>query len=274
MNAPGPDGDTACGVGGVGDGDTGPLDPWLANIFVNAPGSDGDATCGVGGVGDGDTGPEVIGAIPLPLENMRVNSPGADDGLALGGGGVGAGEPGAPIPCVAWNIFVNSPGPDFCAGAPGPAFANWDGGTATCGVGGVGEGETGVLASARGSFGPPIELNIFVNAPGADDPACPAPSGVANPLPAVDIPTVGSLGCFSIATGLKTRATSFVRPVPPAWLADGLEPAPPLAPGIVNACSMRVNSPGLREGSGCGGAATGCFTGSGATGAAACTGGG
>jgi hypothetical protein len=121
VNAPGSDRGVTCGVGGVGDGDTGPLDPWLANIFVNAPGSDWLATCGVGGVGDGDTGPDVIGAIPPPLENMRVNSPGADCsggapepalspskcpalGICGGGGGVGAGEPGAPdppAPCVA-----------------------------------------------------------------------------------------------------------------------------------------------------------------------------
>lgn len=155
---------------------------------------------------------------------------------------------------------MNSPGPDFGAGCG-----------ATCGVGGVGDGDIGVLAAARGSFGPPIELNICVNAPGPDDPAgaweTAAPSAGANPLPAVEIPTVGSFGCFSIATGLKTRATSSVRPVPAGL--DGLDPALPLCPGTVSACSMRVNSPGLRAGSGWGGGAgTGSFTGWDATGAA------
>jgi hypothetical protein len=155
---------------------------------------------------------------------------------------------------------VNSPGPDGGADCG-----------ATWGVGGVGDGDTGVLASARGSFGPPIELNILVNAPGTEPAGAPGPA--LETWEAVDIPTVGSFGGFSIATGLKTRATSFVRPVPPAEL-DGLDPALPLAPGIVSACSMRVNSPGLREGSGgAGGAAAGSFTGSGGSGATACIGG-
>ena len=151
---------------------------------------------------------------------------------------------------------VNSPGAD-CG--------------ATCGAGGTGVGDTGVLLAAA-SLGALalIELNICVNEPGDELAGAPGPAfGVSAggaPPAIVGMPTVGSFGGFSIATGLKTRATSSVRPVLDAALGTALEL--PLAPGMVSACSMRVNSPGLREGSGCaGGAATGSFTGSTATGA-------
>jgi hypothetical protein len=143
---------------------------------------------------------------------------------------------------------VNSPGPDCgvgapatdCdAGAPGLDSETWEG----C-------AENGVLpAGAPGCVPPlpPIELNICVNAPGPElagvpDPDCGAgaPGLDSETWETVETPTVGSFGGFSMATGLKTRATSSVRPVP-----DGvLDPALPLAPGTVSACSMRVNSPG------------------------------
>ncbi|HEV2325751.1 MAG TPA: hypothetical protein VGS10_17505 [Terracidiphilus sp.] len=232
--------------------------PWLENICVNAPGPDGAVGApgfdsetwegGVGGVGAGETGPLAPG-----VENMRVNSPGPDFGATWGaGGGVGEGETGpeligAPAPGVE-NIRVNSPGADC---------------DATCGAGGAGAGETGVLAGASlGAFAF-IELNIRVKAPG------PALSVFPAPLPAMGTPTVGSMFGFSMATGLKTRATSSVFPEGGAALFA----APASVPGVVSACSMRVKSPGPREVSGCaGGAATGSFAGSDATGPHACGG--
>jgi hypothetical protein len=197
----------------------------------------------------GDTGPELIGAGPPELENIFVNSPGPDGGADLSAaanetweGGVGVGDTGpglmGDIPPELENILVNSPGPD---------------GGATCGVGEAGAGAIGVLQAGGAGSGealPPTELNIRVNAPGPDDPAVAADPAFGSG-DAVEIPTVGSFGGFSMATGLKTRATSSVRPVPDVALEPALEPALPLAPGIVSACSMRVNSPGLREASGC-----------------------
>ena len=227
--------------------------PWLENIRVNAPGSDGAATCGAGGAGAGEPGPLAPG-----VENIRVNSPGPDCGATCGAGGAGAGETGPELigafaPGVE-NIRVNSPGADC---------------DATCGVGGVGAGETGPLdaggAAAAGSLGALafIELNMRVNALG------PALSFFPAPLPAVGIPAVGSMFGFSMATGLKTRATSSVFPEGGAAVL----PAAASVPGVVSACSMRVKSPGPREASGgAGGAATGSFTGSGATGPHACGG--
>ena len=162
-----------------------------------------------------------------------MNSPGADCGATCGAGDVGVGATGpeliGAIPPELENIFVNSPGAE-CG--------------ATCGVGGVGVGEAGevVAAAAAGSGAalPPMELNMRVNEPGPDLAGAPAPA--LGTWETVEIPDVGSFGGFSIATGLKTCATSSVRPM----LAPGaaLGPALPLAPGIVSACSMRVNSPG------------------------------
>lgn len=167
---------------------------------------------------------------------------------------------------------MNSLGPDCAAGAPALDSETWEGG--------AGAGETGLLAAGVGAATDPldalapIELNIRVNAPGAADPAG-APLSVFDIPPgatgldsetwegvAVEIPTVCSSGGFSIATGLNTRATSFVRPVSGA-LGAAFDPALAPAPGIVSACSMRVNSPGLRDASGsAAGSGAGSFTGS------------
>lgn len=249
----------------------GALPPWLENIFVNAPGSDGAADAGVpettlnsskgpgldtwegGGAGVGETGPELPGTLPPCAENMRVNSPGPDRAGApdLGsvnceGGGAGVGVTGPELPGTfdPWleNMRVNSPG-----AAPEAAGVTGDALVAAA----LGEEAGGACLGALG----PIELNICVNAPGPDDPAgagAPGPEfgtwetgapSVFGAVPAVGIPTVGSTGDLSIATGVKTRFTSSVRPVLGAGLA--LEPAP--LPGMISACSMRVNSPGLAE---------------------------
>ena len=215
-----------------------------------------------------------------------VNSPGPDCGATVCDGGAGAGLTGPELVGAAapWleNVRVNSPGPDCAPGAPNLSDAadeTWEGG--------AGAGETRLFAAGEDSLDalPPIELNMRVNAPGPDCSAgAPGFSDAADEnwegsagetgLPAVEIPTVASFGGFSIVTGLNTRATSFARPLSdvsgaPDALDPAFDPALPPAPGIVSACSMRVNSPGLGDASApAAGIGAGSFTGSAAMGAA------
>lgn len=104
-------------------------------------------------------------------ENMRVNAPGSDVVGALGNCGAAA-DSREPDACEAWNIRVNSPGPE--AGAEGGASA----------MGGVGAGageSTGycaiagaksdaVLALADGTLAglSPIAPNTCVKLPGEE----------------------------------------------------------------------------------------------------------
>jgi len=179
------------------------------------------------------------------LENIFVNALGSDcvAGVGVTVDGTGALDTGLE------NIFVNSPGADFGAAGEGSAA-----------TGAVDDGA--LVDGACGEDASGFE-NIRVNSPGADCAGCPgldserleggACAGETGLLSGAEFSVAGRSRGFSIATGLKTRATSFVRPSlgTPGAFGTAFDPAaPPLVSGVVSACSMRVNSPALRDASG------------------------
>lgn len=146
-----------------------------------------------------------------------------------------------PDSCPLRNIRVNSPGP-VDAAAGGAALCNGAGGA-------LGFCAAGIDPCPDDALGP-IELNIRVNAPGSPEPAGAAISAGGAPPASAAVSPVGVFGGFSIATGLKTRATWSVFPV--------LGAAPEPVSGVVRAFSIRVNSPGELVSAGGAGAAAGC----------------
>jgi len=131
---------------------------------------------------------------------MRVNAPGSL--FAVGGGSAGL-----LFPWPARNVRVNSPGPEL-AGAAGDRA-----------------GTGGAFGSADG--GALIELNMRVNSPGPG-PGWPAAAFSAPEDGVADFAMTAAVSVFrgfSIATGLKTRATSSVRP-------DSVRPDAGAAPGF------------------------------------------
>ncbi|MFP5209036.1 MAG: hypothetical protein ACLGRW_07075 [Acidobacteriota bacterium] len=101
--------------------------------------------------------------------------------------------------------------------SPGPDAGDAAGG---CAAGGAALGAAGSVADAA-----LIVLNIWVKLPGE--------AGL----------TGSAVGFFSIETWLKTRASSS-----DGFAAGGLDGA--VCAGVVNACNIRVNSPGLEEAAG------------------------
>lgn len=145
------------------------------------------------------------------LENICVKEPGSE----LAGGAAGADSRGAMV-CI---MRVNSPGPAAGAGAGGAENAGVADGTGGAGV----------------SLNAP---NICVKLPGEEGAA--AAGGGAGAAGIANLPEgPAASGFFSIETWTNALASSrdaFIGAAEP-------EPAP--GAGVLSACSMRVNSPGL-----------------------------